>query len=212
MARNGTVCQAGSSRIAARLRPANTAQAISGATGRIRRRRCRSAKVIRATPAGRSPASSSGADGWWRTRSCACTIHKLAQVPGPGQTVSGSRTRPAGIEFAARLGRMADSGTLRGFFISIPGGAWPPGTAARSARTAERSARRAAAGLRGPPRPRRALRAARVPRVRVATAPSHRARPCPTNLHHAWQGRWRLTPRRAGRRAGSSRTRTAGTG
>src|SRR6266581_828086 len=38
MARNGTVCHAGNSRIAARLRPANTAQAMSSAIGRSRHR------------------------------------------------------------------------------------------------------------------------------------------------------------------------------
>ncbi len=66
----------------------NTAQAISGATGRIRRRPWRSAAVTRATPTGRPPTSSSGAGGWWRwARSCVRTTLKLAQVPGPGQTV-----------------------------------------------------------------------------------------------------------------------------
>ena len=61
MARNGTVCQFGSSRIAARLRPANTAQAISGATGRMRRRPWRSLEGTRAVPSGRRPAFGSGA-------------------------------------------------------------------------------------------------------------------------------------------------------
>ena len=55
MARNGTVCHAGNSRIAARLRPANAAQAMSGATGRSRRRPPRGAG-----PAGRPVAGTAG--------------------------------------------------------------------------------------------------------------------------------------------------------
>ena len=70
MARNGTVCQAGRSRMAARLRPTNTTQAISGAIGRIRCRLIRSASVTGA-PRGARGAGSAG--GRW-TRSGVRTI------------------------------------------------------------------------------------------------------------------------------------------
>src|ERR1700730_18451009 len=82
MARNGTVCHAGNSRIAARLSPANTAQAMSSANGRSRRR----PPSGTGPGAGRSrgpPVSGTGAGGWWRrTRSCVRTI-----LSRPGGTI-----------------------------------------------------------------------------------------------------------------------------
>ena len=62
MARNGTVCHAGNSRIAARLRPANAAQAMSGATGRSRRRPPRGAGP--AAGRSRGPADVRHGRGW----------------------------------------------------------------------------------------------------------------------------------------------------
>src|SRR5215472_10455770 len=114
MARNGTVCHAGNSRIAARLRPANPAQAMSSANGRSRRRPRRG----QGAAAGRSrgpPTSGTGTSGWCRrTRSCVRTILSRPAIreqsgkstPSlPPRPIQVNR-RPAGLD---SVGRVADA-------------------------------------------------------------------------------------------------------
>src|SRR5213083_1562167 len=114
MARNGTVCHAGNSRIAARLRPANAAQAMSSANGRSRRRPPRGMGAA----AGRSrgpPTSGTGAGGWCRrTRSCVRTILSRPAIRGTIRQSTPSLPRcpiqvnrgPAGL---GSVGRVEDA-------------------------------------------------------------------------------------------------------
>ena len=93
MARNGTVCHAGNSRIAARLRPANAAQAMSGATGRSRRNPPRGTGPAPAArsrgPPGAAPARGAGGGGQGPASARSSPDLRRSAASRPGNTPPG---------------------------------------------------------------------------------------------------------------------------